>query len=112
MLRFTTKDVLRGMTLVAVGFGMLAIVLNETFQATSKEPTLLRASLIAFGGLLIGLGFAFPFKYPPIRFMLGMIGMLAASSWFEGSYVGLALSVILFAPFAFFLYMMQPGQSK
>src|SRR4030095_6948438 len=110
MTRFTTKDVLRGMTLAAVGFGMLAIVLNDTLQTTSKE--LLRASLIAFGGLLIGLGFGFPIKYPPSRFMLGMIGMFTASSWFEGSYVGLAISIILFAPFAFFLYMMQPGQSK
>ena len=89
MLRFSLKDILRGITLASIGFGMLAIAFNVRLIPASKELMWSRAFLVAFGGMLVGYGFAFPFKYPPHQYIFAMMGMFAATSWQSGSSFGL-----------------------
>jgi hypothetical protein len=93
MVRFGLKDVLRGMTLAALGFGMLAIAFNGAAQPTSKEISLTNAFLVAVGGMLVGYGLAFPFKWPPHQMVLALTGMFAAQAWQSGSIVGLLVYV-------------------
>jgi hypothetical protein len=97
MPQFSLKDILRGFTLASIGLGMLAVALNGRILPTSKEFMLVQAFLVAFGGMLVGYGLAFPFKYPPHQMMLAMIGMFAATSWQSGSSVGLLVYVCLMA---------------
>jgi hypothetical protein len=91
MLRFGLKDMLRGMTLAAIGFGMLAVAFHRTTPAIPKEISLSNAFLVAFGGTLVGYGFAFPFKWPPHQMLLAMLGMFAAQAWQTGNSFGLLL---------------------
>jgi hypothetical protein len=97
MPRFSLKDVLRGMTLASIGFGMLAVAFNAQIPPTSKGQMFVQAFLVAFGGMLVGYGFAFPFKWPPHQMMLGMIGMFAAEAWQSGSSLGLIFYVCMTA---------------
>lgn len=85
------------MTLASIGFGMLAIAFNSQIPPTSKGPMFVQASLVAFGGMLVGYGFAFPFKWPPHQMILAMTGMFAAESWQSGSSFGLIFYVGLTA---------------
>ena len=103
MPRFAVKDMLRGMTLAALGFGMIAIVLNGTIQPPSR-PTFLQTFLVTFGGMFIGYGFAFPFKWPPHRMVLAMTGMFAAQAWLTGTSFGLVVYVGLTAVMAVYQY--------
>jgi len=105
MLRFGLKDMLRGMTLATVGFGMLAIARNETFQVEPKAVSLFDAFLVAFGGMLIGYGLAFPFKWPPHQMVLAMCGMFAAQAWQTGSSVGLLAYLCLLPLLGLFSWM-------
>ena len=89
MPRFSLKDILRGITLASIGFGILAVAFHHPFLPTSKGQMLAQAFLVGFGGMLVGYGFAFPFKYPPHQMILAMVGMFAAESWQTGSWVGL-----------------------
>jgi|SRR4051812_8860670 hypothetical protein len=97
MPRFSLKDILRGITLASIGVGMLAVVFNEQSLPTSKQFLLLQALLVGFGGMLVGYGLAFPFKYPPHQMMFAMTGMFAAQGWQSGSSVGLVVYVSLTA---------------
>ena len=91
MPRFSTKDILRGITLASIGFGMLAVGFNRQPEGWAKD------FLIAFGGMFVGYGFAFPFKHPPHQMILAMGGMFAANSWHLGSRFGLIVYVGLTA---------------
>src|SRR4051812_21333842 len=51
MPRFSLKDLLRGMTLASIGFGMLAVAFSCQISQTSKEAKLVQAFLVAFGGM-------------------------------------------------------------
>lgn len=93
MPRFSVKDMLRGLTLAAVGFGMLAIVFNRSTPPESKELKLLDAFLVGFGGMFVGYGFAFPFKWPPHQMAMAGIGMFAAQAWQSGHSFGLILYI-------------------
>jgi len=84
---------LRGLTLAAIGFGMLAIVFNRSAPPDSKELKLLDAFLVAFGGMFVGYGFAFPIKWPPHQMVMAMIGMFAAQAWQSGHSFGLIIYV-------------------
>jgi hypothetical protein len=97
MPRFSLKDVLRGMTLASIGFGMLGVAFNGQILPTSKGAMFVEAFLVAFGGMLVGYGFAFPFKWPPHQMGLGGIGMFAAQSWQSGSSFGLIFYVCITA---------------
>jgi hypothetical protein len=97
MPRFSLKDILRGITLASIGFGMLAVAFNSRVLAASKQQMLVQAFLVAFGGMLVGYGFAFPVKYPPHQMMLAMIGMFAAEAWQSGSSFGLLVYISLMA---------------
>jgi hypothetical protein len=97
MPRFSLKDILRGITLASIGFGMLAVAFNGRILPTSKEHMLVQAFLVAFGGMLVGYGLAFPFKYPPHQMILAMIGMFAAQAWQSGSSFGLLVYISLMA---------------
>jgi hypothetical protein len=89
MARFSLKDVLRGITLAAIGFGMLAAASNGVVLPVSNEPSLARAFLIACGGMMLGYGFAFWIKWPPYQMICAMIGMFAAQAWDSGNSIGL-----------------------
>src|SRR5687767_3550445 len=93
MLRYSLKDILRGITLASLGFGMPAIAWNSTIGAASRELMLVQTFLVAFGGMLVGYGLAFPFKWPPHQYVLAMMGMFAAQAWQSGSGVGLLVYV-------------------
>ena len=97
MPRFSVKDILRGMTLASIGFGMLAVAFNAQIPPTSKGPMWVQAFLVAFGGMLVGYGLAFPFKWPPHQMILAMVGMFAAEAWQSGSSVGLIFYVCMTA---------------
>jgi hypothetical protein len=99
MLRFGLKDMLRGMTLAAIGFGMLAIAFDGSFQTQSTDPSTGDAVLVAFGGMLVGYGFAFPIKWPPYQMVFGMIGTFAAQAWQSGNSFGLLFYVALMGSF-------------
>jgi hypothetical protein len=94
---------LRGITVAAFGFGMIAIVLNGTLQPPSR-PTTLQTFLVTLGGVFIGYGFAFPFKWPPHRMVLAMTGMFAAQAWLTGTSFGLFVYVGLTAIMAVYHY--------
>jgi hypothetical protein len=87
MPRFSTKDALRGVTLASIGFGML----SAGFK--SQPDWWAHAFLVAFGGMFVGYGFAFPFKYPPHQMILAMGGMFAAESWEPGGSIGLVVYI-------------------
>jgi hypothetical protein len=89
MPRFTIKDILRGITFASLGCGMLAIAFQHTFQPATKMSNLTQAFLVAFGGLFIGYGLAFPLKWPPYQMVMAMLGMFAAQGWQAGNIVGL-----------------------
>ena len=92
MPRFSIKDMLWGTTVAAIGFGMLAIAQRGTNHASfNASPG--HIFLIVFGGMFVGWGFSFPFRYPPHRYVMTMIGMFAAEGWFSGSSVGLFVFV-------------------
>lgn len=93
MTRFSLKDVLRGITLAAIGFGMLAAASNGILLPVSDEPSLARAFLIAFGGMMLGYGFAFWIKWPPSQMICAMMGLFAAQAWDSESGVGLMVYV-------------------
>ena len=95
MLRYSLKDVLRGVTLAAIGLGMLVIAFTKLNQPSTNELKMLQAFLVAFGGAFVGYGFAFPIKWPPHQMVMGMIGMFAAQGWQSGSAVGLIFYVVL-----------------
>jgi len=97
MLQYSLKDVFRGMTLAAVGLGMLVVAFTRLNQPSTNELKMLQAFLVAFGGAFVGYGFAFPIKWPPHRMMMGAIGMFAAQAWQSGSAVGLVFYVVLMA---------------
>lgn len=97
MLRFSLKDILRGTTLIAIGCGMLAIASHGAVLASAEANSLPHAFLVAFGGLLIGYGVAFPLKWPPHQMISGLIGMIAAQAWQTGSRIGLIVFVGLLA---------------
>lgn len=90
MTRFTLKDILRGITLTAIGLGMLA----AASKGNESETSLARAFLIAFGGMFIGYGFAFSIKWPPYQMICAMVGMFAAQAWYSGSSLGLIFFVV------------------
>jgi hypothetical protein len=100
MFRFSLKDILRGLTLASIGLGMLAFAFREQTPPTAKEVKLLQTLLCAFGGMLVGYGLAFPFKWPPHQQMLAMTGMFAAMSWKSGRITGLVVYVGLTAALA------------
>jgi hypothetical protein len=100
MARFALKDLLRGITLVALGFGMLAVVLHGNPQPTSAGLRLWQQMLVGFGGMLIGYGIAFPISYPPHQMILAMTGVFAAQAWFAGTTVGLMVYLGLTATIA------------
>lgn len=81
MTRFTLKDILRGITLTAIGLGMLGAASN----GAGGEKSTLRIFLITFGGVFIGYGLAFSVKWPPHRMMCAIIGMFAAQAWHSHS---------------------------
>ena len=89
MPRYSLKQILIGLTLFSVGFGMLAGGFRGIVQPASEEMKWLRALLIAGGGAAVGYGVATPVKFPPHKMVLGMAGMFAAQSWDSGSYFGL-----------------------
>src|SRR4051812_10230910 len=89
MTQFSLKDIFRGLTLASVGFGMLAIAFHSARRPISIETTLWQPFLVAFGGMLVGYGFAFLVKYPPHQMMLAAVGMFTAEAWQFGSNVGL-----------------------
>jgi hypothetical protein len=93
MPHFSLKALLRGMTWASLGFGMLALAFNRTVPPTTKESMLLQAFLVAFGGMLVGFGLSFPFRFPPHRYVLSMVGMFAAQSWQSGSAFGLLIYI-------------------
>lgn len=95
MPRFTVKDMLRGLTLASVGFGMLALAFGQFAEPATKELKLLQAFLVGFGGMFIGYGFAFPVKWPPNRMVLAMTGVFAAQAWHTGTLFGLLLYLSL-----------------
>src|SRR5689334_11948745 len=97
MLRFSLKDILRGTTLIAIGCGMLAIANHRAGLAAVKEVSLGQAFLVAFGGMFIGYGVAFPIKYPPYQMICAMIGMFAAQAWESGRPFGLIVFIGLLA---------------
>src|SRR5262245_37244655 len=97
MVRFSLKDILRGLTLASIGFGMLAVGFRMDVQSTPKVLSLTEAFLVAFGGMFVGYGLAFPVKYPPQQMALAMVGMFAATSWRDGSSLGLLFYVGLTA---------------
>jgi hypothetical protein len=98
MARFSMKDMLRGMTLVAVGLGMITIVLSSSSGSAPHEHKLWQMVLVTFGGILVGYGLAFPFKWPPHQMMLAMIGMFAAQAClYTGGRVGLLTYLCLAA---------------
>jgi hypothetical protein len=97
MPRFSLKDILRGITLASIGFGMLAVAFTTEHPPTSKGSMWVQEFLVTFGGMLVGYGFAFPFKWPPHQYILAMMGMFAATSWQSGSSFGLIVYVGLSA---------------
>jgi hypothetical protein len=112
MPRFSLKDILRGITLAALGFGMLAAAFNGVILPTSNEPSLARAFLVAFGGIFIGYGLAFPLKYPPYQMILAMVGMFAAQAWESGSSVGLFVYIGLLVVAGFPLLILRLRAKK
>ena len=97
MPRFSLKDILRGITLASIGFGMLAVAFNGRILPTSRQHMFAQAFLVAFGGMFVGCGFAFPIKYPPHQMIFAMIGMFAAQAWESGSSFGLLVYISLMA---------------
>jgi hypothetical protein len=97
MLQYSLKDVFRGLTLAAVGLGMLVVAFTKLNQPSTNELRMLQAFLVAFGGAFVGYGFAFPIKWPPHQMVMGMIGMFAAQGWQSGSAFGLIVYVALMA---------------
>lgn len=89
MTRFSLKDILRGITLTAIGLAMLVAASKDV----SGETSLWRAFLIHIGGMFVGYGLAFSVKWPPYQYICAMIGMFAAQAWFSGSRVGLIFFV-------------------
>lgn len=78
MPRFSLKELLLGMTAVAIGCGMLATGLRIDVRQASRELLSTRAFLIAFGGTALGFGLSFPIKWPPYRMLFAMMGMFGA----------------------------------
>lgn len=98
MLKFSLRDVFRGMTLASIGFGMLAVAFRGVAQPAPPalpEPAMLHEFLVAFGGTFIGYGFAFPVKFPPHQMIMAMLGMFAAQACESGSYFGPVVFVAL-----------------
>ena len=98
MTKFSMKDMLRGMTMAAVGLGMISIVLSSTSGPAPYEHEPWQMVLVSFGGMLVGYGLAFPIKWPPHQRMLGMIGMFAAQACFyAGGRIGLIMYICMAA---------------
>lgn len=98
MRRFSLRELLVGMTVIAIGCGMLATGFRIDLHQASKELLLNRAFLIAFGGTAVGFGLSFPIKWPPHRMMCAMLGMFAAQAWDNRSgLIGLVLYGIIVA---------------
>jgi len=95
MLKFSLKDVFRGMTLASIGFGMLAVAFHGVAQPAPPGPMLLHEFLVGFGGVFVGYGFAFPVKYPPHQMIMALLGMFAAQAWESGSFFGPVVFVAL-----------------
>jgi hypothetical protein len=98
MLRFSLKDILRGLTLTSIGFGLLAAAFHGMVPA-SQQASLVQALLVALGGMLIGYGLAFPTKYPPYQMMAAFVGMFAAEAWQSGNAFGILVYLGLTALF-------------
>jgi hypothetical protein len=97
MPRFSLKDILRGITLASIGFGMLAIAFRGDVQPAPGALPWWQVSLAAFGGMLVGYGLAFPFKYPPHQMIVAMLGMLAAMAWQSGNIFGFLAYAVMMA---------------
>ena len=78
MPRFALKDLLIGMTIIAIGLGIL--VFAETLAPHHQIAPYkgLQAGLIGGGVMTVGSGIAYPFKRPWIGLAIGVILMWPA----------------------------------
>ena len=94
MPRYSLKSALVGLTVAAIGFGMLGIAFQRGAPGVVREVSFGHAMTVAIGGAFVGLGLSFPVRWPVYRVMIApMVGMFAAQAWESGNWVGLIVYV-------------------